>query len=122
MESPMLELLAEAPDPLGSNSFVSAMAGAFSGVGFSLWYGWYCTCRLIPKLVDDFRQERVLDREDRKSERDEFKSALKAIVTTIEMVPCQAVYEEIRRREAAQQHPSDSKWQQPMSLQPHGGV
>ena len=120
----MLELLAaEATTSSTPDGLVGGMIGAGSGVSFALWYGWYCTCRLIPKLVEDFRQERILDREDRKSERDEFKSALKAIVTKIEMVPCQAVYEELRRREVDRQHPSESNWPpQPMSLQPHGGV
>ena len=118
----MLELLA-ADDGSTPTGLIGGLVGASSGISFALRYGWYVTTKTIPKLVSDFREERLLDREDRKSERDEFKSALKAIVTTIEMVPCQAVYEELRRREVDRQHPSESNWPpQPMSLQPHGGV
>jgi len=117
----MLELLA-ADDGSTPTGLIGGLVGASSGISFAFWYGWYVTKKTIPKLVSDFREERLLDREDRKSERDEFKSALKAIVTTIEMGPCRAVYEELRRRESQGQDETSKLQPQPMSLQPHGGV
>ena len=113
----MFELLAaEATTHSTPDGLIGGLVGASGGISFAIWYGWYVTTKTIPKIVDDFREERKLDREDRKSdrderklERDEFKSTLKTIVTTIEMVPCQAVYEELRRREMAQ-HPQEAKW------------
>ena len=117
----MIELIAT-EDAIAPTGLIGGLVGASSGISFALWYGWYVTTKTIPKLVSDFREERILDREDRKSERDEFKSALKAIVTTIEMGPCRAVHEEMRRRESQGQHETSKLQPQPMSLQPHGGV
>jgi len=110
----MFELLAaEATTHSTPDGLIGGLVGASGGISFAIWYGWYVTTKTIPKIVEDFREERKLDREDRKSEHDEFKSALKAIVTTIAMVPCQVVYEELRRRDSHQ------KGQQPTALQPH---
>ena len=41
---------------------IPSLIAALSGGGFSLWYGWYTTSVVIPKIVDDFRDEMKTER------------------------------------------------------------
>ena len=54
--------------PPDTNSFAS-IAAALSGAGFAIWYGWYNTSVVIPRLMNDFREERALDRAQRDKDR-----------------------------------------------------
>jgi hypothetical protein len=74
---------------LDSTGIVGGLVGASGGIGFAIWYGWYVTTKTVPKLVSDFREERQLDRAERKQDRDEFKSAIRTVAEALSSVPCQ---------------------------------
>lgn len=44
--------------------------------GFTVWYAWYTTSRVIPKLVEDFREENRLVRENEAKNREAFREGL----------------------------------------------
>lgn len=104
----MLLAFAESVNDLTPSGLIGGMVGAAGGIGFAVWYGWHVTTKTIPSLVKDFKDERIIDRAERRSERDEFKSALRSVVEAVQAVPCQA-------RMIEQAHHQTT-------LQPHGGA
>ncbi len=79
-------LLAEAAND--TSGLVGGLIGAAGSVSFAIWYGWYVTTKTIPKLVNDFREERAMDRAERKADRDEYKSAIRTLSETLNNIPC----------------------------------
>lgn len=84
----LLILIADANQGGVDSGLLGGLVGAAGGVGFAIWYGYYTTSTLIPKLVSDFREERKADREERKSERDEFTGAIDKLSIAVGSLPC----------------------------------
>lgn len=101
-------LLADAASDLTPSGLIGGMVGAAGGIGFAVWYGWFVTTRTIPGLVKDFKDERVIDRQERRAERDEFKSALKQVVEAVQAVPCQVRADQILESQAWNGHHGSS--------------
>lgn len=70
------------------SGLLGGLVGAAGGVGFAIWYGYYTTSTLIPKLVSDFREERKLDREEMNSFRHEFSEAVGDLSKAVRSLPC----------------------------------
>ncbi len=71
-----------------SSGLVGGMLGAAGGIGFAMWYGYYVTTKTLPSIVSDFRQERILDREESKATRKEFTDAIDKLSTAVGSLPC----------------------------------
>jgi len=41
---------------------ITSIITAFSGGGFAIWYGYFITTSVIPRIVHDFREEMKLER------------------------------------------------------------
>lgn len=68
----------------GTDALLAGLVGSLGGGGFSVWYGWYVTTKAIPKIVEDHREERKLDREERVS----FQTAITQLTNAIGQLPC----------------------------------
>ena len=68
-------IIADAADKLPAFDINPWSAGA---AGFTVWYAWYTTSRVIPRLVQDFRDENRLTREEAAKTREAFRAAISA--------------------------------------------
>lgn len=88
----MMNLLAEASQQAADSGLVGGLVGAAGGVGFAIWYGYHVTTKTIPSIVKDFREERALDRDERKAERDTFTDAVNRMNAAVASLPCRELH------------------------------
>ena len=91
----MIALLAEAAD--SNSGLIGGMIGAVGSVGFAVWYGWHVTTKTIPAIVSDFRQERLLDRQDRIDDRlaqaaesRAYRDSIERLADAVVSLPCRS--------------------------------
>jgi hypothetical protein len=51
--------------PISGDTLLAGLVGTLGGGGFSVWYGYHMTTKIVPGLINDHREERALDREER---------------------------------------------------------
>lgn len=88
----MIWLLAEASQSASDSGLMGGLVGAAGGIGFAIWYGYHVTTKTIPSIVQDFRAERALDREERNAERATFTNAIDRLNLTVSSLPCREAH------------------------------
>lgn len=88
----MIVLLADAAQNASDSGLLGGLIGAAGGVGFAIWYGYHVTTKTIPSIVKDFREERLLDREEHKADRDTFATAIERLNTAVSALPCRELH------------------------------